>query len=345
METSTRFNNCTEYSSAYPILSSDDFTIHCSEVEEFLERLLEYRRNGAGTTTVFRGQFCEYWTLIATLFRPEFLAKQAIDSHFGKNVSAIDRSEYFDQYTLWEKEIALGFANDCMNEGIPLPNIPENPENDALDLDAVAAAAYFVARNQGIPNRLLDFTRSPTVAAWFASQSALKRNTSNSREKKMVVWAIRRDFLKFFGYSIVSTSWANAQIPQMQRQKAVLLVDDRAKQNFQETGLFQPMEYMIENYLKNLSLSPELARRAICRFTLPHHLDIELQYKLYDYELSEIHLFPTIERIAKSTLEAYDIHARSSARMYHVARKIAEERQRDRHVDNFNGEVESEDAD
>lgn len=305
MQATIQFHSEAEYDKAYPLLSSDLVTIRCKSVEQFLTVLLGFKPMHS---YIFRGQSCSYWPIIATLFRPEFIAKPAIDSLFDGENGGRRRSEYYDLYLRWEETIVHGFANDCMDEGIRLPHIPYN---QTLGLDTEAASAYFVARNYDIPNKLLDFTKSPAIAAWFAGRGITKQ-VSGETPDEIVVWAIRRELIELLGYAIASTSWANAQIPQMQRQKSVLIVDTRGREHFLSTGKFQPMEFMMEEYIGKYKQMME-DRSPIKRITLPKDELFELQEKLYDFELNDVRLFPTFDNVSRQTLKVFSRHARLEA--------------------------------
>ena len=301
MVPAVQFSNEAEYSAHYPTLSSDPVTTHCATVEDFLTTLQEISPR---SSYIFRGQNYSYFPIIATLFRPEFIAKRAIDAWFDDEDEARKSGEYYDRYIEWEEIIVRGFANNCMNEGIPLPYIPYSEQ---LRFDTETVSAYFVARNYGVPNRLLDFTRSPVIGAWFAANGSIS-GASNDDCEKAVVWAISRRILSEIGYTIVSTSWSNAQIPQMQRQKAILLTDTQGRKNFLATGKFQPMEYMIEQFLaENANWLDRIC--PIKRVTLPQGKCANLMHELRKYELSEVHLFPTLDIVAKNTVHEYSQHA------------------------------------
>ena len=297
MLTTICFESKTDYEAAYPLLSSFPISWPCGTASEFIETLFEIAYDDS---YIFRGQSCSLWPIIATLFRDDFIAKPAIDRWYTEEDDERRQGEYFDAYLSWEQEIVQEFADSCMYHGIPLPHIPYN---ETLNFDTEAISAFFVARNYGIPNRLLDFTRSAIIAAWFAANVDLDVEFIE-QPNDIVVWAFQLEFVLRIGYEIVSTSWANARIPQMQRQKAVLLVDKSAKANYLATGKFQPMEYMIE----------ELARkhkgwssydRPIQRVTLPQDELLELQGILSNYDLNHIHLFPTMENVANRTLRKF----------------------------------------
>lgn len=294
MQTTVEFETKAEYETAYPLLSRYPVTWRCTSAPEFIETLLEIANED---THIFRGQNCSHWPIIATLFRKDFIAKTAIDFTYAMEAGESGPGEYFDTFLSWEHEIVEGFADSCMYQGISLPYIPFN---ETLQFDTEAVSAYFVARTYGIPNRLLDFTTSAIVAAWFAADVEHAAD-SNKETNEIVVWAIKQDSLSRTGYEWVSTFWANAQIPQMQRQKAVLLVDRNGKDNYLATGKFQPMEFKIEDFLRSFnSRSPfDLPIR---RLTLPQDQALELRGTLGNYDLSHIHLFPTIENVAKRTL-------------------------------------------
>ncbi len=297
MQTTVKFESEAEYRTVYPLLSDFPITTRCISAPEFLETLLEIANDDHH---IFRGQGRSFWPIIATLFRPDFIAKPAIDYWFTHEKDEGGRDEYYGEYLDWEQEIAYEFAESCMKQGIPLPHIPYN---EMLKLDTETVSAYFVARNYGIPNRLLDFTTSAIVAAWFASDIEVAQDSSE-KGNEIVVWAIKQEFVTRIGYAMVSTSWANAQIPQMQRQKAVLLVDNKGKENYLATGKFQPMEYMIE----------ALARKhrgwnsfdlPIQRVTLPQDEALNLQGTLSNFDLNHIHLFPTMDNVAQRTLRKF----------------------------------------
>ena len=307
IETAVKFESKADYEAAYPLLCNYPVTTRCIRALEFIETLLEIADEDR---YVFRGQSCSFWPIIASLFRSDFVAKPAIDHLFTR--AGVDRElgEYYEEYLGWEQDLVYEFANSCMNHGIPLPHIPYNA---TLGMDTEAVSAYFVARNFGIPNRLLDFTTSPVIAAWFGANNE-SDHSPIAQPNDIVVWAIKLEFLQEIGYEPASTSWANAQIPQMQRQKAVLLVDKIGKENYMATGKFQPMEYMLEDIVRNHSdWSPYGPH--VHRVTLPQEEMLELQSTLNNYELSHIHLFPTIENVANLTLRKYQrISALSASR-------------------------------
>ena len=301
MLTTIRFESKTDYEAAYPLLSSFPISWPCGTAAEFIETLFEI---AVDDSYIFRGQSCSFWPIIATLFRDDFIAKPAIDFWFTQDMNKGGQDEYYDEYLDWEQEIVHEFADNCMYQGIPLPHIPHN---ETLKLDTGAVSAYFVARNYGIPNRLLDFTTSAIVAAWFASDVEPDQD-SIEKGNDIVVWAIKRDFVDRIGYATVSTSWANAQIPQMQRQYAELLVDNRGKENYLATGKFQPMEYMIERLAKEHK-GWSSTDTPINRVTLPQEEALKLQGTLNNYNLSHIHLFPTMDNVAERTLRKFKRYA------------------------------------
>ena len=294
MQTAVQCKSESDYEALYPILSSDFVTISCSSAEVFAETLLDIHEE---RTHIYRGQSRSWWPVLATLFRPEFIAKNAIDTSFGRQLAPAYRGRYYDKYLEWEESIVNGFANACMNEGLALPFIPSI---DILDFAPEAASAYFVARNFGIPNRLLDFTKSPIIAAWFAAHDESSLPYDEESES-MVVWAIHELTLGQINYQKVSTSWANSQILQMQRQKSVLLVDNSGWEHFTITGKFQPLEYVIEEILQDY-LGTQERSSDVTRITLPRKHEGELVEILDNYELSEVNLFPTFDRIARHTL-------------------------------------------
>lgn len=307
MDAAIQFDNMAEYEAAYPLLCSYPITRRCLGAPEFVETLLEIADED---TYVFRGQSCSFWPIIASLFRPDFVAKPVIDHWFTGAGSDREPGEYYDEYLGWEQDLVYEFANSCMLQGIPLPHIPYN---ETLEMDTEAVSAYFVARNFGIPNRLLDFTTSAIIAAWFAADRE-SDYVSIEEPNDIVVWAIQSEFLERTGYEPASTSWANAQILQMQRQRALLLVDKKGKENYMATGKFQPMEYTLEELARNHSDWSPFAT-PVQRVTLPQDAALQLQSQLGNYELSHIHLFPTIDNIASRTLRKYQrLSALSSAR-------------------------------
>ena len=253
------------------------------------------------------------------MFRPDFIVKGWIEYFFPLEEDD-QRGDYYDHYMRWDESLVKQFAYACLVEGIALPYIPCS---EALGLDTETTSAYFVARNFEIPNRLLDFSKSPTIAAWFALSNGIDQDRFESTEN-IVVWFIRNNIVPQLGFDYVSTLWANAQIPQMQRQKSVLLVDSKGRDKFLETGKFQPMEYMLENYVRNnentLNREPQIGRILLSHDQLP-----ALQEKLEEFELSDIRLFPTMDRIARETMKS---RARSNETLEHWRRWRAEQQNR-----------------
>ncbi len=148
---------------------------HYDNWEQFERRFLELQDRGADATlgdrdTLFRGHQSASWSLATTL-----------EHRISADVAMV---HYFNVIAKAYPEIdGLGSSLLAYDQLLSFDNQPPNFDDHGVDLflKGLPNQAFLVfLRQHGFPSPLLDWTRSPYIAAFFAFQHAAKSDIQRS---------------------------------------------------------------------------------------------------------------------------------------------------------------------
>ena len=158
-----------------------------------------------------------------------------------------------------------------------------------------------LAQHQRIPTRLLDWSYSPYVAAFFATDLDPEDNPTRSDDKRgpMVVWAINYTNLEDQNTGLTLVTQLRTRIGFLQAQDGVFLYDKMADKDFREKERWVSFE---QKFTKS-----EFAGTYL-KFTIPFTLRDTLRQRLRQYGVSEPTLMPSFDVVRKWTLDFYADH-------------------------------------
>jgi len=258
---------------------------------------------------IYRGYGSEKYELVPSAFRgrrPPFPDRRRVGDRTNENQIRA------------EIEQLRGFCRLADSRGLRLPEdsqrlwqiLEEYRNDDFLDGVAKGDAAWppdellsvlALAQHYGVPTRLLDWTRSSYVAAYFAAISAIE----NRHKGQLVVWAIDRSPFEsesqwaWLKDRIKIVTAPAVDIPNLFAQQGLFLL-------FRERGFTKSAHFNAPSYenilVRQLDVDP-YDRPILFKFTLPTGQAPELLRILSTLGIDGSSIFPGYAGVARALKE------------------------------------------
>ena len=202
---------------------------------------------------VFRGQKLDWWKLEPSAWR----SSTRLLRDGGWQVSETSREQCQSEFELARRFFLLADA-----QGLPIPgDCPEvrsqlqsyqdlnefDDQNQWPTPELVWLLA--IAQHYGVPTRLIDWTRKPLVAAWFAAEKAaekweLSADKDSLRNNRFIVWALKRksqgvDVLGEAGWKL--TSAPRSSVPNLHLQSGMFTYQITESDDYEANKVTTPL--------------------------------------------------------------------------------------------------------